>query len=156
MTGQASGDVSPPLSWRAIALLIAGGLVTIGSFGPWARVFIITVDGTDGDGALTLILGLIATVVALIALLRPSRRLRSPITLFVCFGLSALIGVLDWSDLSRVAEDEERVAIEVGWGLVVMTLAAAAGAILSLSRLADVFLENRHRARLGDGGPQVF
>ena len=50
----------------------------------------------------------------------------------VAFVLATLIGANNWSDLSSVSNQiNVRGVVEVGWGLVLVTLAGAAGAVLS-------------------------
>lgn len=58
-----------PLFAAAAALL-----VVVGSMGPWARVLFISVNGTDGDGAITLVLGILAGLLAVVRLARPAMR----------------------------------------------------------------------------------
>lgn len=42
------------------AMYLAVGAIVLGSFLPWARVLLVNVNGTDGDGNLTLLLGGVA------------------------------------------------------------------------------------------------
>jgi hypothetical protein len=109
--------------------------------GPWARVLFITVNGTDGDGAITLVLGIVAGLLAVVRLARPAVRGVMFVAGLAFIGAAA-VGVWDWADLGRVASDTSdedsffSFSVQVGWGLIVMTIASIAGAILSA---ADAF-----------------
>ena len=71
--------ITAPARSAPLATLLAGLcalLVIVGSFGPWAKVLIITVDGMDEDGGVTLFLGLVALAIAGLRVLRPEGRQR--------------------------------------------------------------------------------
>jgi hypothetical protein len=122
---------APIIVWFVLGAAV---LVCMGSLGPWATISFLTVNGTDGDGVITLILGLIAGTMALLQ--AAGRGIWAPIVAAVCFSLSALTGIIDWADLERTFEGSFfGNTVSVGWGLVVMTFAAAAGAILSFVSL---------------------
>lgn len=118
----------PPLIVAALGLL-----VVVGSMGPWASIWIITVNGTEGDGVFTLLLGLGAGLLALVRLARPHLRRRLMWIACVALGLSAAVGVYDWADLESTAGDPGAldVNVSVGWGLVVVTVGSFIGAVLA-------------------------
>ena len=120
-----------PLPGRAITLLVCGILVVVGSLGPWATFLFVSANGTDGDGVLTLIFGVVVLVVAVLRLMRPAERQWLPWLAFVLLALSAAIGIYNWADISSTG-DGELLGVNVGWGLVVTTLAAIAGAAVAL------------------------
>ena len=124
--------------------------VCIGSFGPWAKIFVITANGLDGDGWLTLVAGLAA--LGLIAVYVRSNRRPRPmwplLATVVLAGIAAAIGVYDWAQIERVVDtssEEEPFdfSISVGWGLVLMTISAFS---LGISALVVLF----RRAREAD------
>lgn len=78
--------------------LVVGGaiLIVLGAFLPWATVFGISIAGIDGDGSLTLLMGLVAGVVALV---RPwSRNVRIGTVL-----LGSLVALVALADMTSVA-----------------------------------------------------
>jgi Protein of unknown function (DUF2510) len=102
--------------WETNRIMAAAGAaaVVVGSLAPWATASTpfgsIDVNGTDGDGKITLVLG--AVVVGFV-LLR---------NYFVSMILSAIAGailVYEFSDVSRTVGDidSEFVKTSVGWGL---------------------------------------
>lgn len=121
-----------PVPWLPIFTAVCALLVVIGSFAPWARVVFITVNGTDGDGVLTMILGIAAGIGAVVRIARPAAHRWLAWMLLVLFGLAAAIAIYDWANLSRVTDDDAIFKIEVGWGLPVLALSALAGAVLAL------------------------
>jgi len=107
-------------------------LVLVGSIGPWAKFFALTKSGTDGDGQLTLILSLIAGGCVLARILRRDRRTLLMGIAAACFAISAIVGIYDWYDVeTALPENEFGFELEVGWGLVLVTIASIAGVILT-------------------------
>jgi hypothetical protein len=117
-----------------ILIAIAAGLVVLGSTGPWARIGIFTKDGADGDGMLSLIAGVIALVCAIILFTRRNAWLT--LLSLVAFSGCLAIGIYDWKDVTTPSTSGQfTFEVEVGWGLVLMTLAAGCGTFFSLLRL---------------------
>ncbi len=80
--------------WWALA---SAGLIIVGSLGPWAKALggLLSRDGVDGDGIITLICGVLAIGV-LIAEGAGATRSRSLFALCVPLGLvSAIVGIVD-------------------------------------------------------------
>lgn len=115
--------------------------MVIGSFGPWARAFIVTVYGVDGDG--WFIIG--AAVVALGMLYLYARRRgvsRWPLVVSaVAGGVGILIVAVDGKDIfgnQGGGEDEffgDLDLVKPGWGIVMagiasISLIAASGYVL--------------------------
>lgn len=115
--------VTTPVRSSGEKLVLGGtaGLV-IGAFLPWATVGPFDVAGTDGDGVLTLLLGLI---VAALAWTRKAPRL-----VIALIGLAVLIGLYDLVDVGRVAgSDEEFFDVSVGIGLLLTVAASIVAAV---------------------------
>jgi hypothetical protein len=93
-------------------LWIAAGAVILGSFLPWATAGIVSVNGTNGDGVLTLILGACAALAAF--------RYHT-----VAAALLAAAGVVGVYDAAKVAD--------VGAGIGVGLWLVIAGAILGVA-----------------------
>lgn len=128
----------------ALAAVLCGLGVIIGSLGPWLKVTLplvgtVTVSGTDGnrDGLFTLVAGVLAVLImAVIAV--GSRESRSLGALTVVAGLLFLIvaGVVtyDWANLQRHISDMDedyRHLVTAGWGLYLTGLTGAAGVLAS-------------------------
>ncbi len=102
---------------------ICGGLILVGSLGPWAQVTSIfgtaTVSGTTGDGKLTLAVG----ALALGGFLSSVWVLR-----WVAGGIGLAIGVYDWWNASSKFRDINSTAAVhagIGWGLWLVIAASA-------------------------------
>jgi RsiW-degrading membrane proteinase PrsW (M82 family) len=127
---------------KHITLWIFGSiaLMAIGAIGLWAKatdgVTEVTLNGYDRDGAILLVLGAIAVVIAVL-MARSSKRPRPRWTYVV----GAIIGVLcaaiafyDWGTL-----DEDAilgVSISVGWGLVLATIASVSLTVAFIAGMA--------------------
>ena len=86
----------------------------------------------DEDGGATLFLGLVALAVAGLRALRPEGRQRWMWGALVAFVLATLIGANNWSDVDNIADQiGTRGVVEIGRGLVLVTLTGVGGAVLS-------------------------
>jgi hypothetical protein len=119
----------PQTSALPLILVILAGVIIVGSAGPWATVAFVTANGLDGDGVYTLILGVGCAALAGLSFKTVSRRKYGGYAL--CSGLAAVVGVIDWTDIATEPEGPLGIAVEPGWGLTIMTLAALAGTVLS-------------------------
>ena len=127
-----AGAGSPSRAVLLSAALLAAVLVPLGSLAPWAEIGPVTLNGLDADdGLITLVLGIIAA--AVIALrFRGSRRI-SLVTVSILFDIIAVAGIIDWADISRLGgEASLGIDVSVGWGLMLVTVAGIAGAVLTL------------------------
>jgi hypothetical protein len=112
----------------------------LGSISPWATLgAFITKNGTDGggDGTVTLVVGVGALAASLFLIARRGKRLVLDGILFVLFGLTAAVGVYDWKDVTEPVGGSSSFQIQVGWGLVVVTLMSLLGVALSLSAVVS-------------------
>ena len=74
-----------------IIALAAGAIVILGSFLPWAKVLFFTLNGTDGDGVITLILGALAVGGVLL------KKKWSILVAMLLFVVTAIIGIYDFA-----------------------------------------------------------
>jgi hypothetical protein len=104
--------------------------MAIGAFGPWARAFIVTVSGLDGDGWIVLIAAIVAGVM-LYLYARGSRRNMVLLGVAALMGVAALATVIyDGKDIFGTQTDEGGFfegedLITPGWGIVMAGLASA-------------------------------
>lgn len=96
---------------------IAGIVIVVGSFGPWATVLegIGKVNGTDGDGWITLALSLIG-----VGVFTWKPRLAITVGLALLCGLGIVaVATVDLASLSRVVDESEfaDALLDTGWGL---------------------------------------
>lgn len=127
------------MSGLRIGGIAAALFVVIGSFLPWATVDTwigtFSANGMDGDGVITLLLGLAAG--ALIALWK------RPLVIIaaVVAGLAALVAVVDLVDLGRAIGDSGFADVTPGIGLILTLLAAMAAAALAVVGQAQLAKE---------------
>jgi hypothetical protein len=136
-----------PVAWLLPAMAaFCALLIVAGSAGTWGTlnireggvsIEIGSVRGTTGaDGQTTLILGLLAAAVMLLRTWRPGRWRFLAWAAPVTFVLATAIGVYDWLHISRFAATpflpETEFAVDAGWGLMFLTVAATAGTMLAL------------------------
>lgn len=104
--------------------------MAIGAFGPWARAFIVTVSGLDGDGWVVLIAAVVAGVM-LYLYARGTQRAMLVLGVAALMGLAALATVIyDGKNIFGTQTDEEGFfegedLITPGWGIVMAGLASA-------------------------------
>ena len=131
----------------SVPRLVAAGapvLVVFGSTRTWARISgerfvgdavdVLSVNGTAGDGVATLLLGAVAGVLFLWRLVRPYASGFLPGTAIVALMIVAVVGMLNWLDAAHMPGVDQhgkyfRTGVQAGWGLIVLTLAAGAGAV---------------------------
>ena len=129
-------------------MLGGAGLLILGSFLPWATVSIKiagteamshTVGGMDGDGTLTLSLGIGALVLTLLK--NPPKAKLFALIALILSGLAALIGVIDIFRLTRNSDADAIMAatggglsITPGIGLILVIIGGAAAAFGSWQR----------------------
>ncbi len=111
--------------------LIAAAAIVIGSIGPWVTSPLVDRAGTDGDGIITLILGVL--VGTLILIRRPGSRW---LWLATALGVLCLaIGLYDLADILSEGQQEifgQQVdLVDPGWGLWLMNVASIAFVIAS-------------------------
>jgi hypothetical protein len=122
-------------AWSWVAF--GGGLAAVvGAFLPWARVLVFTVNGTDGDGQLTLAAGVVAAAVAAPVALGHANKLAHIATVLCGVGV-LFVGIYDLTNLrdfdDEAADDLFSVEVTPGAGLY---LTVAAGATMTIAGLA--------------------
>jgi hypothetical protein len=131
------------LSFGGAAALVLGALM------PWATIGALSVNGTNGDGILTLFAGVIIAVLAFVG---RSRREQATdrglgVAIVVTAFVAAAIGIYDFIDIDRgVSEGPIRIDASPGIGLYLTILGAGAalvgGMMLMLNRTRPTRGEN--------------
>jgi hypothetical protein len=133
-----------PRPWLLAALTIGCiALVIAGSLGPWLyiergpdwAIEVQTLRGINTDGVFSLFFAGIATILLLIALIRPDLWIVAA-GAFVAMLLCTMVGLFDWvifdpMDLAT-QPGQQALLIRVEWGLKLLTVAAPLGAICAL------------------------
>jgi len=124
-----------PRNVPAIVALGAAGVVVVGSLMPWATAKTvfgdISINGTDGDGVLTLILALVVGAIAVALLVGKRPRLWAYVVLLIAALLTAFIAVYDLVDISRAVGNEyAHVSTGAGvWLVAIASLVLVAGGV---------------------------
>jgi hypothetical protein len=108
--------------------LVAFIAVVIGAIGPWQTTFLVDLAGTDGDGLITLILGMIAGLLLLT---------KGPGSGWLAFAgvLAGIAAVVASYDLVQILNDEQEVLgrqvtlVRPGWGIWLTVIASIALAV---------------------------
>jgi hypothetical protein len=125
--------------------MVAGAAtVVVGSFLPWAKVNLgalsVSINGTEGDGVLTLILGALFGAFGIVALKRQRHTLAVVMGL-IGSGLALAIGIYDIADINNVADDLEGggefLRVSTGFGLYLVIAGAVAGVAGSLIKRSE-------------------
>jgi len=113
-----------PSLWAAVVASLVG---VLGSFLPWAQVSVlfvrVDVDGTDGDGALTAVLGACAVVAVLVALRRGGRGWS--IAGAVASAVAAAIALYYLVDIDGITDEVRGDGIRVERGIGLWTCGVA-------------------------------
>lgn len=121
-----------------IVLLVSGIVVAIAALLPWATAssfgVSITKNGTEGDGVLTLLLGIGIAVLGWMG--GASRGRALSIGALVGAALVALIAIYDTADIARVAGESGFVSVSVGIGLWITVLAGLVAVGFAIWQLA--------------------
>lgn len=120
-----------------VLLIVAAAAVIAGSIGPWASVWVVTVNGTSGDGVLTLIAGIMAGILAFVEFGRSTASRGRTLGMLILFGGSATLGAYHWINFADLAR-HATFPTTVGWGLPVLTIAGIVGVITSFVALGEI------------------
>lgn len=111
-----------------IASLAASVGIILGSIGPWGSFMAFTKNGLEGDGIITLVLGVLSTVAMFTLFSRGSAdgnviRWVGPAVSVICLGI-AIYDIMNVS--SHTAEFfGETIGIQIGWGLWLVAISSA-------------------------------
>lgn len=119
----------PVKKWIAYSV-IAGVVALIGSLGPWVVVSAgilggVSVNGTQGDGVITLFLALLTIAAAIVYLLKPGKLSWLPWGLIGAGAVTTLIAIITFSKMSSFGG---MMSVGAGWGLFAVLLAGLATA----------------------------
>jgi len=119
----------PVKKWIAYSV-IAGVVALIGSLGPWVVVSAgilggVSVNGTQGDGVITLFLALLTIAAAIVYLLKPGKLSWLPWGLIGAGAVTTLIAIITFSKMSSLGG---MMSVGAGWGLFAVLLAGLATA----------------------------
>jgi hypothetical protein len=137
-----SSSTIPVGAWLLLGAAIAA---VIGALLPWARINLAvgdsgltaTVNGTEGDGVITLVLGVALGGMAVLALATRRSTVAGVVAVIVGAAIVA-IAVIDIVDVNRAAGDVSPVVeVSVGAGLWVTLVAGAVGLIGGVLLLAQ-------------------
>ena len=133
---------------QPLHLALGGGaLVILGAFLPWASVSINfagessshSTNGMDGDGKITLVLGLCA--VGLTVLKNPAKTKLFALIALIAAGLAALIGLYDASQIGGNSDARammeaagDAIKVSLGMGIYLTIIGGAAASVGSLMR----------------------
>ena len=117
-----------------VSLLVA----LIGSFLPWARVFFVTVNGTDGDGIITAILSSIALFLIYGSKRALVREKTGQVQLgfaVLCAALTAAVYIYDFVNLTSLTDESPNeffeITVQPQIGIIVGSIGAVVGTIAS-------------------------
>jgi hypothetical protein len=105
-------------------------LMILGALGPWAKAFgVVSVSGTDGDGVLVLIAGLI--VGGAVLLHRHGTRVWAVVIGILAALVGAATSIYDLANIKSVVDDSSGF-VTVGWGLWVDSIASVSAVVALL------------------------
>jgi DNA-directed RNA polymerase subunit RPC12/RpoP len=135
MSGELARTRDEQRTW-AMTLLIAAGAIIIGSFMAWATISVlgesVSNSGMDGDGAITLIIGVALALVAFWGL-RTGVRRGIAIFALVAALLVVVVAVIDINDVQDFMPEISRSLVEpsVGPGLWLVLVAGIVASVAS-------------------------
>lgn len=127
-----SSSLSPRARAAGWFITAIGAVITLAALLPWASVGVFTVSGTSGDGAITLVFGLLAAGAGLgraLAKAPSGWQVAIPV---VCLILAALTSLIALYDIASVSEQAT-----VGIGLVLTLLGGLGLGVASIVGLAS-------------------
>ncbi len=114
---------------RLIALGLAAGVI-VGSLGPWATATTIfgtiSASGTQGDGQLTIIGGVLIGLGVFLS---------KPLLSVIFAVLTSVIAIYDIVNVSASIDDNDAVGVSVGWGLWATAVCAGASVLINMQAM---------------------
>ncbi|MCZ7542306.1 MAG: hypothetical protein M5R40_01630 [Anaerolineae bacterium] len=142
---QASHPPQPVPQWPAgrVVLLLGAVALVVGSMLPWVTAstafMSVSRSGVPGDGVITLIIGLIVGLGALIARAKPGKRLGLAYSIFgLIAGAIALLDMTNVGDVVASANEDTLIYASVGIGLYVVAIGAVLVFVGGLMRWPEV------------------
>jgi hypothetical protein len=140
-----SATTSNGWSRGTIVLCVGAVALGVGSIAPWAKasagIFSRSVNGTEGDGVITIVLAVVILLIALATSTATARRGLLALALLCALG-AGFVGIYDTvnvNDAAKRAEDASSfVNATVGWGLYVVIAGAALAAFGVAMRLGEL------------------
>jgi hypothetical protein len=118
-------------------------MMVLGAIGPWATAFgVISVAGTDGDGVIVLLAGLLIGAMVLLRYLRQGRTWTLVVALLAAVA-AALTSIVDMADIQSSISNSHGL-VSIGWGLWVDCIA-------SVSAIAALVVMWRTSPETGEG-----
>jgi hypothetical protein len=117
---------------QRIIVIVIAALGMLATFMPWVKAPIIgSVDGTDGDGWITLVLFAVALVMGLLGDRTQKIETKKMYIASIATAIAALVGIWDIIDAKSTIKDisgifSESLNISVGYGLYLIVLAGLA------------------------------
>jgi hypothetical protein len=141
VTGWAALATPEPRDRNVPALVTVGAaaIVLVGSLLPWATARTVlgdvSINGTEGDGVLTLILALVAGAITVAVIVGKRPGMWAYVVLLIAAVLTAFIGVYDLVDVSRtVGDDYAHISTGAGLWLVALASLVLLGGGVQLTR----------------------
>ena len=135
-TAAAIGSAPPPVgAWLLLGVALAA---VIGALLPWAELSLeqvpglsARVNGTEGDGRITLALGIVIGLAAVLAFVSRRLVLWAAVLAVVASALLILISIIDIADVRRTANEPRLVFVNVrvGSGLWLTLVAGIVGVV---------------------------
>ena len=132
-TGAAVADAGTAIERVAI---ISSLVALVGSFLPWARVFFITINGTDGDGIITAIMSSIALFLIYSSRRALARGKTGQVQLGFAVlgtGLTAAVYIYDFVNLTSLSDESSNeffeISVQPQIGIIVGSIGAVVGTI---------------------------
>lgn len=137
-TTQPHQRFEPLTVWAAITV---AGLI-IGSFGPWVTTFIANASGLNGDGKITLALGLAQLVALVIGGIRGPLGTQRALAAFAVGAAAAVVAIYDWAHIAKASTvhneggflDGIQIA-QPGWGVQMVAVAGCGLALCAATVL---------------------
>ena len=132
-TGAAVTDTGSSIERVAI---ISALVALVGSFLPWARVFIVTINGTDGDGIITAILSSIALFLIYSSRRALAQKKTGQVQLgfaVLSMAIAAIVYIYDFANLTSLSEEDSneiiQITVEPQIGIIIGSIGAVVGTI---------------------------
>ena len=116
--------------------IISALVALVGSFLPWARVFIVTINGTDGDGIITAILSSIALFLIYSSRRALAQKKTGQVQLgfaVLSMAIAAIVYIYDFANLTSLSEEDSneiiQITVEPQIGIIIGSIGAVVGTI---------------------------